>query len=220
MRLLIDSLIVVMLIGILVGVLLHHRGQQQHHDQLAQAREALARLHEQVLYRDALASGATDTDADAASHGFPDRLEPAWFGGDVPSNPLAAPDHAWLDVAPDGDTKVHPPDPVLDPSSGVQAGFWYSPVAGVFRARVPAQLTVRATLELYNQVNGVALTSLPQDEDPARRPVRPDWGAIRPKAVIVAAPVKVVRDEAPDDAAEETAQAAPTGRPALLNRAQ
>ena len=74
MRLLIDSLIVVMLIGILISVLLHHRGQQQHHDQLAQAREALARLHEQVLYRDALASGATDTDTDAAKRvaGNPD----------------------------------------------------------------------------------------------------------------------------------------------------
>src|SRR5690606_29054642 len=80
-------------------------------------------------------------------------------------------------VAPEGDTHDHPPDPVL--ISKEQAGFWYNPALGVFRARVPQQVTAQETLTLYNRVNGTALLSLPVSDDPARQPQRPAWGAIR-----------------------------------------
>lgn len=174
MRLLIDSLIAVMLIGILAGVLLHHRAAQQHAQRLRLVHDALAQLHEQAVFHAALADRHGDDEADVVYRpGFPTRIDSAWFPGGIPRSALAGVAHPWIDTAPHGDLSRHPPDPTLERSA--QAGFWYNPALGIFRARVPRQITEKATLDLYNHLNGSSLTALPRDDNPARRPIAQEW---------------------------------------------
>jgi hypothetical protein len=52
-----------------------------------------------------------------------------------------------------------------------QAGFWYNPNRGVVRARVAPQFTQRATLDLYNELNNVALKDLPPPQNAGQKPV-------------------------------------------------
>lgn len=199
MRLLIDSLIAVMLVGILAGVLFHHRREQQRLEQYHQVRESLSDLHEQALYHAALA------EAETSQHTYPPAIDRAWFGARPPLNTLAAAGSPWIDTAPDGDALDHPPDPVL--LSQAQAGFWYNAARGAFRARVPAQSTDAETLALYNRVNGTALLALPES-DPARQPLHPDWGRTTPRPMIlVAAPAAA---PAPPTPAPTSTAAAPT----------
>ena len=98
----------------------------------------------------------------------------------------------WLDIAPQGDHSYHPPDAVITRSD--QAGFWYNPNRGIFRARVMPQWSPSATLQLYNQLNSVELEDLPQFSDsPERNPlplvtvlvVATDHETSEPEAVVV-----------------------------------
>jgi hypothetical protein len=194
MRLLIDSLIAIMLIGVLAGVLLHHRQGQQEIERYRRVHDALALLHEQALFRSAL------SEAGGGMRQYPEELDRRWFVAGPPANPFA-PDRPWIDVAAEGDLQDHPPDPVLTHPD--QAGFWYSPARRVFRARVPAQATVAETLRLYNRVNGTALLALPRDQD-ERTPQRPAWAGVRLRpatatgsAVVVVEEPEPIRDPAP-----------------------
>lgn len=198
MRMLVDSLIAVMLICIFGAVLLHHRAEQQEIERYRQAREALSRLHEQAIYRRAL--GETEHDDPKEPPPFPAVIEAGWFGDRIPLNPQCTPTQPWIDVAPEGDNSDHPPDPVL--VSETQAGFWYNPARGVFRARVAERSSNEATLAEYNRVNGVALLSLPTDDNPQRRPVLADWGRL-----------PVLADKLPTPPAAPDAQP-PSTRPA------
>ncbi|HEX7008380.1 MAG TPA: hypothetical protein VF184_00265 [Phycisphaeraceae bacterium] len=155
MRLLIDSLIAMMLLGILAAVLLYHRERTQDLEQIRRTHQALAQLQEQALYRSALGEEVVER----SPIGFPLRIEPAWFSNKLPRNALVSGDRPWLDIAPPGDMSDQPPDPViLGPD---QAAFWYNPNRGIFRARVMPQVSEQSTLELYNQANNTAMPSLP-----------------------------------------------------------
>ena len=215
MRLLIDSLIAVMLIGILAGLVLHHRSQQQHAHRLRQVHLALAQLHQQALYHAALRRPEHDPIDPARDAGFPQQIQRDWFPDGLPINPLAGVDRPWIDVAPPDDTAAHPPDPVLD--SPDQAGFWYNPTVGTIRARVPRQVSEHDTLDLYNHLNGTALTALPRDDTPRRLPIAAQ--PITPTTVAHAA-------DADPSADPSTAPSADTGdtqldrpRPTLLRAA-
>ncbi|MBI1336720.1 MAG: hypothetical protein GC164_07140 [Phycisphaera sp.] len=162
MRLVIDSLIALMLAAILGGVLLYHRQQQTNLLAQQQVYQALAHLQEQVLYRGAL--GENDT----TESGFPRTVSPAWFVGEPPRNVLVPADQPWVDVAPRDDWQDQPPDPVI--ASPGQAGFWYNPNRGIFRARVVPQFSDSRTIELYNHLNGCALRHLPVTTDTQRSP--------------------------------------------------
>lgn len=172
MRLLIDLLIVLMLAVGGYGGWWYYSRQQQQEDLIVQAHEALALLHEQTRYHRALGRAEQAMGLDE-----PPVISHQWFGPSLPINPLARRDdpriHPWLDIAPDDDETPHPPDPVL--TSLDQAQFWFNPRLGIFRARVREQESGRATLDLYNRVNGTRLTRLDAfaDDDPrylARRP--------------------------------------------------
>lgn len=162
MRLLIDSLIALMLVGILAGILVYHQHEAQELKRYRQVHEALAHLHEQALYHGAL--GAVDT----SPTGFPLTISPLWFEGHVPLNVSVPGRQPWLDIAPVGDNNDHPPDPVCERAD--QAGFWYNPNRGIFRARVTPEISQTATLEKYNRVNGSFLKALPVAVDIARLP--------------------------------------------------
>ena len=172
MRLIVDSLIALMLVGILATVVLHYRQEHREYEQIRFVHHSLARLQEQTVYyramaqvRDARARHVRTLNNDS---GFPEQILPTWFDDKLPLNVLVSIRHPWIDLAPPGDHRDHPPDPVIEAPE--QAGFWYNPQRGIFRARVPAQFSEDRTLRLYNRVNGTALLALPHDEDPDRQP--------------------------------------------------
>lgn len=179
MRLLIDTLIALMLTALLGGLIWHHRYQEDQVQAKQTVQRSLTELHEQVLYQRSLGRVAQ------SDLGFPRLVEPTWFSRSLPRNAVAPPPHPWMDIAPPDDMATHPPDPVL--THPAQAGLWYNPNLGIFRARVPAQLSHGATIRLYNELNGTQIRALPQTVDARRRPIPHD----EPGATVVH-----VRDDA------------------------
>lgn len=165
MRLVIDSLIATMLVMLLAGVVWAHRTGRQIEESQQHVYDALAVLHEQTVYHGALG------DAELSDTGFPQQIAPSWFGDRMPFNRFADARRPWIDVAPPGDMGEHPPDPIINELDRDQAGFWYNPNRGVFRARVPALTTDAETLALYNDVNNASLGDLPLQIDEARQPL-------------------------------------------------
>ena len=175
-RLIIDSLIALMLVGILASIMVYHREQQKLASRYQTVHRALARLHEQVVIHGALIENETGTG------GYPANISPTWFSSaatsldphsDLPMNVMVPSRQPWVDVAPPGDLSDHPPDPII--SRPDQAGFWYNPNRGLFRARVMPQFSEQETLRVYNMVNGTTLASLPRSGDTARRPTPVPW---------------------------------------------
>ena len=154
MRLMIDTLIALLAVAVLSTVLVAQHRERRELGEFDAAHRALASLHQELVYQAALG------EVTLTATGFPQRLDPGWFGHELPVNPLAPPpDWPWADVAAEGDRHDHPPDPVLvEPG---QAGFWYNPNRGIVRLRVPEQLSRQRTLELYNALNNSALERLP-----------------------------------------------------------
>ncbi|MGB0768258.1 MAG: hypothetical protein ACPGYV_11170 [Phycisphaeraceae bacterium] len=163
MRSVIDGLIALMLFAVIAGgFVLYYHSQQDERD-VAAVQKALDRLHEQAAYHTAVESAMTGRDTLLV------HLRAEWFGDRVPTNVLLDDRHPWIDLAPPGDMGVHPPDPVA--SGRHQAGFWYNPTTGVFRARVSPGPSESQTLSRYNLINGTSLSAFEQIPDPSRTPV-------------------------------------------------
>jgi hypothetical protein len=164
MRLLINSMILVMVLAILVGTVAYRNASTREELDLRVVRDGLDQFQEKLEFHSALWM------AEEASVGsYPPQIMPGWFGEGMPKNTLVTGDRPWLDIAPMNDYNDQPPDPL---TTGLgQAGFWYNPALGVVRARVPQQDTDRQTLELYNRVNGTSLMELPCSGDPDRVPL-------------------------------------------------
>jgi len=162
MRWIVDGLMALMVTGILAAVVWYHHGRQEAAKRNAAVQEALSQLHELLITHAAI-------DPDLLEQGvYPKEVPPEWFTeSEPPRNVLAGESHPWLDIAPEGDLSAHPPDPVLD--SPNQAGFWYNPNRGIFRARVPRQFTEQETLSLYNRLNDCSLPVLPDGVDDLTR---------------------------------------------------
>jgi len=90
---------------------------------------------------------------------YPDTIQPEWFSnGRLPPNPFK-PDHPILQIDSSGNKdKLHPIYKIIQDNPSHGQGFWYNPLNGAFRARVPYQKTDAATLDLYNEVNGADVT--------------------------------------------------------------
>lgn len=152
MRIVLDTLVALMVAGILAGVTLHQRDRDSRELQVQQLRRSVERLNREVQLRAALTQSAL------SEHGFPAAIDPEWFQDTLPRNPLLDDGRPWVEVAPIEQRSVeHPPD--IGPANRLSAGFWYNPARGTVRARVPAGLSDRETLELYNRVNGCNLSS-------------------------------------------------------------
>ncbi|MDP6058266.1 MAG: hypothetical protein QGH33_05210 [Pirellulaceae bacterium] len=163
MRLLINALIALVLIGILVSALQAYLQEQHRLRKQELVHVALLRLHDEALMRAALKNVET------SKRGFPLLIAREWFDQDVPTNRAVPRKQPWMDVAPPNDMEVHPPDPVIRIPN--QAGFWYNPNHGIFRARVMPQFSERETLALYNHLNGLELLRLPDSREPSRHVV-------------------------------------------------
>ncbi len=166
-RLIVDGLIALLLLGVLGIVLLNRREKHQLTDQYQMVQLALARLHEEALYQGTLAQAQEEKSPQTR---FPSWISPLWFHAEgLPMNVVVSGRHPWIDIAPQDDESDHPPDPVA--TQFTQAGIWYNPNQGVFRARVPSQWSESDTLDLYNMLNNTALEALPQSKDPDRQPL-------------------------------------------------
>jgi len=110
-------------------------------------RAALMTIRSEVGIRSALGG------KDLNEFGHPMNVDTTWFDH-VPTRNVLASEHApWIELAmPNELARNHPTDPTLRGGRG--AMFWYNPVRGIVRARVPDQTTDEATLSLYEAVNG------------------------------------------------------------------
>ena len=105
MRLVIDTLIALMMVGILAGIILHHRQQQEMLIEYQTAHRELSAIHEKMMYHRAL-------DQDLLNEfGYPEYISPLWFEHGLPKNRLVPLRHPWMDMAPPGDMNDQPPDP-------------------------------------------------------------------------------------------------------------
>lgn len=152
MRIVIDTLVALMLAGILAGVTLHTR-ERREDESAAQALQAnVSALNREVQLRSALGQ------VELSEGGFPRTIDPEWFKEALPHNPLLDDGRPWMEIAPiEQRGALHPPD--ITPTTRLTAGFWYNPYTGVVRARVPAGQSDRSTLQLYNFVNSTDLVS-------------------------------------------------------------
>jgi len=218
MRRLLDLVIGLMLVTGLCGWGIYRHGRQHRHQELEQVRQALAQLHDRVYYHRAL------KDVALASSGFPAEVSPQWFDdGQRPRNVLIDPGHPWLDQADPGDKSEHPPDPVVD--SADQAGFWYSPHHGIFRIRVPQQISADRALHMYNQLNDATLAKLPvapktasAAEDGAPAPSSQPVSPPRPSPASAALPSAERAPAEPPSVEPPSAEPPARRRPTLLGR--
>jgi hypothetical protein len=153
MRLLLDTLVALMLAAILVGVVFYNRTDQEDTHIRDQTRLELRRFQQQIALQSALAK------VERNERGYPLTIDPAWFQGQLPTNPLLGPEHPWVEVAsPEQKDLLHPQERVA--SGKGSAKFWYNPHMGIVRARVPVGMSDAASVELYNFVNDSTLPHL------------------------------------------------------------
>ena len=214
MRLIIDSLIALMLVAILGALIIHQRDRQEQADRLVTVQTALRMLERQVLYQAAV------DELEVTTTGYPLSVSPGWFPSGVPMNTLVPPSQPWMDIAPLGDMADHPPDPVIHHDD--QAGFWYNPNRGIFRARILPSLTDAATLRQYNEVNMTGLLVLPHVTDHATQLARQPQPVMHEGVIFAATPEDKPRDVAVHTASNESEPPEqtddPPARPGLLRR--
>jgi len=153
MRLVIDSLVALMLTGILAGVVLHTRSEWRLEDKIELARAEVERFQSQIMLQAAMEK------VGLSQRGYPTRVDPAWFAGNLPVNPLLGPSYPWLEIADETQRDLRDPPNLMAFSTDV-AQFWYSPHTGEVRARVSADVSDATALRLYNRINGTKLTDL------------------------------------------------------------
>jgi len=147
MRLLVDSLIALMLVAVLGGVLWHRRAAEQQVENVEATQKAMRAIEAQALYQGSLGQYETTW------MGYPLVIEADWFKN-RPQN-LLADNSVWLDIA--GKSKEFEPNPDHVTCEAGRAAFWYNPYRGIVRARVAPQMSAKATIDLYNMVNGTSL---------------------------------------------------------------
>lgn len=153
MRLIIDTLVALTLVGVLGGIALHSHREKEVERRIKLARDELRQIQSQVMLQAAMEQVAL------TRYGYPASIDPKWFGGRVPGNPLLKAGHDFVNVAAGSEAGAeHPRDPMAIGPGAAQ--FWYNPYKGVVRARVPDDVSEATALRLYNLVNDSQLTSL------------------------------------------------------------
>lgn len=124
-------------------------------------------------FRQVLAYKAASKQVEINGRGWPTTVDPEWFGGEPPRNPLVTPERPWVEIAPPDEAELSDP-PVRMAISPLHASFWYNPYQGIVRARVPVSISDEKALRLYNAVNGTALANIyapiPDPAPPVEKP--------------------------------------------------
>ncbi len=179
MRRIVDIAAVLLVVAVAAGVMYFRMERQRE-----EATERLVFADVQRFQQEVQKRAATGESTTNNARGWPITIEPAWFGGNPPQNPLLSSDRPWVEVAPTEQAYLlHPEVRIATDKS--MAAFWYNPYQGIVRTRVPAMLNDDQALALYNRLNRCALSSIFQTE-PAPRIV-PVPGAAEATA---SAPVK------------------------------
>lgn len=153
MRILLNILIALTLVGIGVVVVMNRQVDTIKQDQIKKTKEEVRRFQRQITLQSAVA------DIELTSKGFPVTIDPLWFDGLLPSNTLLEVGRPWVQIAGWAErASLHPMD--LAARDAAAAQFWYSPYKGVVRARVPADISDERALRIYNHVNGSRLTDM------------------------------------------------------------
>ena len=153
MRILLNILIGLTLLGIGIVVAMSLQADVVKEDQIKTTKVEVRRFQRQITLQSAV------SDIELTSEGFPVTIDPLWFDGHLPSNTLVEIGRPWVQIAGwDERASLHPAD--LTARDAAAAQFWYSPYKGVVRARVPADISDERALEIYNQVNGSRLTDM------------------------------------------------------------
>ena len=115
----------------------------------------------------AIAVHAAAGGAELTPQGWPASIEPKWFEGVPPKNPLLSPDRPWLEVAGASEAQLLNPPVRIAAERGI-AAFWYNPYRGVVRARVPLLISEQDTVDLYNRINHTTISACvePLSPDP------------------------------------------------------
>jgi hypothetical protein len=149
MRLLVDTMIALTLVGVLAAILLQQRQSQEQLERVAAVQEAIRAIQSQALYRAAI------QDSEALSNGYSRFIDAAWFDRPPRNLLLDSGAYRWVDYPDEqGRERFNPLNIV---ASGQRGAFWYNGYRGIVRARVPLQATEQATVDLYNLVNGTSL---------------------------------------------------------------
>jgi len=157
MRIVINLLIGIMLLGILGGVMVHHTTTKQHQSELEMVRDEVRRFQREVLLQSTLRK------VEINSFGYPVTIDPAWFEDNPPRNTLLGPRHPWVEIAHEQhDELTHPVEKIAGDRSA--ARFWYNPATGRVRARVPVSASDATALRMYNFINDTSLTTLFADD--------------------------------------------------------
>lgn len=152
MRLLIDSLVALTLTGVLAGVVFQYRTERELETRIDLAQREVARLTSQIMLQAAL------EEVPLTQRGYPAIVDPEWFNGTVPRNPLVGPGYPWVEIAGAEQRDLQDPPNRSADHTGI-AQFWYNPYTGQVRARVPGDAYGDTALRIYNEVNGTELTS-------------------------------------------------------------
>jgi len=153
MRLFMDSVVALMLVALLGGVMWHNRTDQTDHRLRDTTQGEVRRFQQQVALQSTLGK------VERNERGYPQTIDPAWFQGALPQNPLLDVTHPWLEIAsPDQKELLHPIQRIATDKK--LAKFWYNPHMGVIRARVPMGVSDEATLQMYNYVNDCDLPDI------------------------------------------------------------
>lgn len=166
MRRLVDIAAVLLVLAVAAGVMYVRLDRQREEATVLAVMADVQRFQQEVQKR--AATGESDNNA----RGWPVTIDPAWFAGNPPQNPLLSSDRAWVEVAPPEQAYLKHPEVRIAADSAL-AAFWYNPYQGIVRTRVPATMSDERALALYNRLNHCALASLFQPEPAPKLPPAP-----------------------------------------------
>ena len=153
MRVILDSLGVLMLVGVLAGMAMHFRQEKDTQQRLELARSETERFRSQIMLRTALG------EVELTQRGYPATIQPEWFPARLPHNPLLPEGHPWVEIAETTNIDLQHPRRRIASNREV-AQFWYNPHTGIVRARAPGDVSDARALRLYNYINDTELSNI------------------------------------------------------------
>lgn len=153
MRRLLDFIALGMLVLLLLGAVLYVNHDRRRVEAIEATRLGVERIQAEIDLIRALSVRETGERRQLPG------VDPSWFDGTLPINPMLGQRHRWMDVADESEQMyLHPRQWWLAQDEGYEAMFWFNPRQGVVRARVPFDQSIERTRSLYIAVNGLAPT--------------------------------------------------------------
>lgn len=143
----------VLLIGAVAAWSYNRAEHRAFEAQIEQARATLQRLERAIRIQGA--TGKTPING----RGWPETVDPAWFGDDPPLNAFIPPGRPWVEVASEEEDTLTDP-PIRQSVTRDLAMYWYNPATGVVRARVGPMISDRRAVDVYNRINGTSVSTL------------------------------------------------------------